>query len=114
MTRFIFKDNNNIICDCECFFQKNLNDIEFSYQDEQFNIKFDNNGFIMKKVNQNSVFTICKNGEKNSSSLYLKDNDICFNIDVLFLDFCRTDEYIRIVYKTVTDDKSLKTLEIRY
>ena len=111
---FVFKDNNKFIYDEYCVFIKENNKVKFSYNNEDFSIEYDRKKIKFIRETENSVFILDSDLSNHHSSVYLKDQNIEFEIKVVFLEYYYGDNYLEINYILESDEKSKKRLIIRY
>ena len=114
MLEFIFKDGENLIFKNKCEYKINNNILEFDCEDNNIKIQINEKDFVFCKTNKDSIFTIKKTDDDISAMIYIFEKDMEFDIKLYNLDYTHNDGYINIKYILESDEKSLKSLEIRY
>lgn len=111
---FVFKNSNEVIYDENCVFKKNKNKISFICNNETFVINYSDNSLKFSKESDDGVFTLESDSHNCSSRIYLKKENIKFDMKVIDFKYVNDNNNMEIKYIIECDEKSVKSLKIRY
>ena len=114
MLNFVFKNNDKTIYSGECNFIVQNDEISFQCDNNNFVININGTDFLFCKEDNEIKFELYSKNDKCFSNIYLKDKDLNFDINVVFFNRVIDKNYIKFEYILESDEKSVKSLEIRY
>ena len=114
MLEYIFKDGDKIVYEGKDNFIRNDKRIEFFCGHDNIIIEINRDEVLFLKMNDESIFKILKTKKGNYARLYLLDKKLEFDLNIIFLEILNDNNYICFKYILESDEKTLKSLEIRY